>query len=117
MKRHLRVVQWTTGRTGAAAVRGMIGHPVLELVGGYAYSPEKVGRDLGVLCGADPLGIEVTVDIDALVALEPDCVTYMPYRPNFDHLVWILESGANVVTTMYMLAGKGYGPEPTRAVT
>ena len=29
----LRVVQWTTGKTGAAAVRGMVGHPALELVG------------------------------------------------------------------------------------
>ena len=112
--RRLRVVQWTTGRTGAAAVRGLIGHPVLELVGGYAHSPEKVGRDLGVLCGVDPLGIAVTDDIDALLALEPDCVSYMPYRPDFEHLVRILESGANVVTTMYMLAGEGYGPEPTR---
>ncbi len=114
MTRPLRVVQWTTGRTGAAAVRGMIGHPVIELVGGYAYSPDKVGRDLGVLCGADPLGIAVTSDVDALLALEPDCVSYMPYRPDFDHLVRILESGANVVTTMYMLAGEGYGPEPTK---
>jgi hypothetical protein len=26
MSRRLRVVQWTTGKTGKAAVRGMIGH-------------------------------------------------------------------------------------------
>ena len=37
---------------------------------------------------------------------EPDCVTYMPYRPDFDHLERILEAGVNVVTTMYMLAGR-----------
>src|SRR6516162_7217201 len=113
MSRRLDVVQWTTGRTGSAAVRGMVGHPVLQLVGCYAYSPEKVGRDVGELCGVGPLGVTATADVEELLALRPDCVSYMAYRPNFDHLVRILESGANVVTTMYMLSGLGYGHEPT----
>ena len=113
MSRRLDVVQWTTGKTGSAAVRGMVGHPVLRLVGCYAYSPDKVGRDVGEICGLDPLGLVATSDIDELLALRPDCVSYMPYRPNFDHLVRILESGANVVSTMYMLAGRGYGDEAT----
>jgi 2,4-diaminopentanoate dehydrogenase len=112
----LKVVQWTTGKTGGAAVRGMVGHPVLDLVGCYAHSPDKVGRDVGELCGIAPLGVTATDDVDALLALEPDCVAYMPYRPNFDHLVRILESGANVVTTLYMLSGTGYGEEATRSV-
>jgi len=116
MSRHLRVVQWTTGKTGSAAVRGMAGHPVLQLVGCYAYSPEKVGRDVGELCGIEPLGITATDDVEALLALAPDCVSYMAYRPNFDHLERILESGANVVTTMYMLAGSGYGEQPTHGL-
>jgi 2,4-diaminopentanoate dehydrogenase len=112
----LTVVQWTTGKTGGAAVRGMVGHPVLDLVGCYAHSPDKVGRDVGELCGIAPLGVTATDDVDALLALEPDCVAYLPYRPNFDHLVRILESGANVVTTLYMLSGSGYGEETTRSV-
>ena len=116
MTGRLKVVQWTTGKTGSAAVRGTVGHPVLDLVGCYAYSADKVGRDVGELCGIAPLGITATGDIDALLALEPDCVSYMPYRPNFDHLVRILESGVNVVTTMYMLSGTGYGEEATRRV-
>lgn len=114
MSRRLRVVQWTTGKTGSAAVRGMAGHPVLDLVGCFAHSPEKVGRDVGELCGIEPIGITATDDVEALLALEPDCVSYMAYRPNFDHLERILASGANVVTTMYMLSGRGYGEEPTR---
>ena len=101
----LRVVQWTTGKTGGAAVRGMVGHPALDLVGCYAYSPDKVGHDVGVLAGIEPIGISATDDIDALLALKPDCVSYMPFRPDFDHVVRILESGINLVTTMYMLAG------------
>ncbi|KPM55917.1 dihydrodipicolinate reductase [Frankia sp. R43] len=113
MSRRLRVVQWTTGKTGRAAVRGMVGHPVLDLVGCYAHAPDKVGRDVGELCGLDPIGVLATDDVEALLALEPDCVSYMAYRPNFDHLERILESGVNVVSTMYMMAGFGYGQEAT----
>jgi hypothetical protein len=113
MSDKLRVVQWTTGKTGSAAVRGMVDHPVLEVVGCFAHSPDKVGRDVGELCGVEPIGITATDDVDALLALEPDCVAYMAYRPDFDHLVRILEAGVNVVTTMYMLSGFGYGEEPT----
>ncbi len=110
------MVQWTTGKTGGAAVRGMVGHPVLDLVGCYAWSPDKVGRDVGELCGIDPIDVRATDDVDALLALEPDCVVYTPFRPDVDHLVRILESGANVVTTMYMWAGRGYGEEATARV-
>lgn len=113
MSRRLRVVQWTTGKTGSAAVQGMADHPVLDLVGCYAFSPDKVGRDVGELCGIGRLGITATDDVEALLALDPDCVCYMAYRPNFDHLERILESGANVVSTMYMMAGTGYGEAAT----
>jgi hypothetical protein len=109
----LKVVQWTTGRTGSAAVKGMVAHPVLDLVGCFAWSPDKVGRDVGELCGIQPLGVTATNDVDALLALQPDCVSYMAFRPDFDHLERILESGTNVVATMYMLSGSGYGSEPT----
>ncbi|MCU1392123.1 MAG: dihydrodipicolinate reductase [Ilumatobacteraceae bacterium] len=112
----LRVVQWTTGKTGSAAVRSMIGHPVLELVGCYAFSPDKAGHDVGSLCGMEPIGVVATDDIDALLALRPDCVAYMPYRPDIDDVVRILEAGVNVVTTLYMLAGSGYGPEATARI-
>jgi hypothetical protein len=116
MSRRLEVVQWTTGKTGKAAVRGMVDHPILDLVGCFAYSADKVGVDVGELCGIDPIGLAATDDVDALLALEPDCVSYMAYRPDFDHLERILSSGANVVATMYMLAGHGYGEEATQRI-
>ena len=36
-----------------------------------------------------------TDDVDALLALRPDCVVYTPYRPDTDHVVRILEAGVN----------------------
>jgi hypothetical protein len=94
----------------------MVGHPLLQLVGCYAWSSDKVGRDVGELCGIDPIGIVATDDIEALLALKPDCVCYMPYRPDIDHVVRILESGINLVSTMYMLSGSGYGEDAQRRI-
>jgi 2,4-diaminopentanoate dehydrogenase len=107
-RRAWRVVQWTTGKTGRAAVRAMVDHPAIEIVGCYAWSADKVGRDVGQLCRLDPIGVTTTDDLDALIALRPDCVVYMPYRPEVDHVVRILESGTNIVTSLYQLVGDGY---------
>ena len=51
-----RVVQWTTGNVGKSSVQAIAANPTLELVGCYAWSPEKVGRDVGELCGIDTAG-------------------------------------------------------------
>jgi hypothetical protein len=59
----------------------------------------------------EPIGVIATDDVDALLELEPDCVVYTPYRPDTDHLVRILESGSNVVTSLYQLTGRGQGDE------
>src|SRR5690349_16601833 len=72
----IRVVQWTTGNVGQRSVRAIAAHPGLELVGCYAWSPEKVGRDAGELSGIEPIGVAATNDVDALFALKPDCVVY-----------------------------------------
>jgi hypothetical protein len=95
----LRVVQWATGKVGACSLRAVIEHPKLELVGVWVHSASKVGRDAGELCGLPPVGIKATRDIDAIIALDSDCVLYMPEGFEVDELCRLLESGANVVTT------------------
>jgi hypothetical protein len=101
----LRVVQWTTGNVGKRSVRAVVGHPDLELVGCYAWSPDKVGRDVGELCGIDPVGVTATDDVDALMALRPDCVVYNPMWPSTDDMVRILDAGVNVVSTAAFVDG------------
>lgn len=112
----IRVVQWTTGNVGKRSVRAVAGHPGLELVGCYAWSPDKVGRDVGELCGIDPLGVAATDDVDALLALRPDCVLYNPMWQDVDELVRILESGANVVSTAAFITGRNLGEGRDRIV-
>lgn len=101
----LRVVQWTSGGVARQCVRAILSHPGLELVGMYAYSPAKVGRDAGELVGLPPTGVRATDDVDALLALRPDCVSYSPLHPNVEEMVRILEAGVNIVTTSMFLTG------------
>jgi 4-hydroxy-tetrahydrodipicolinate reductase len=110
----LRVVQWTTGNVGQRSVRAVVDHPDLELVGCYAWSADKVGQDVGTLCGIDPLGLAATDDVDALLALRPDCVVYNPMWPDVDELVRILEAGVNVVSTAAFVTGANLGPDRDR---
>ena len=109
-----RVVQWTTGNVGKSAVEAIAANPGLELVGCYAWSPDKVGRDVGELCGIDPLGVAATDDIDALLALKPDCVVYTPMWLDVDELVRILSAGVNVVATAAFITGHNLGPDRDR---
>lgn len=96
----IRVVQWATGGVGRAAVAAAVAHPELELVGCWVHSPSKVGVDVGELCGLEPLGIAATDDIDALLALDADCVVYAPVMADPAVVARILASGANVVTPL-----------------
>jgi 2,4-diaminopentanoate dehydrogenase len=104
-----RVVQWNTGNVGKSSLKSIADNPTLELVGCYAWSPEKVGRDAGELVGIPPLGVVATNDVDALLALKPDCVVYNPMWIDVDELVRILSAGVNVVTTASFITGHNLG--------
>ena len=108
--RPIRVVQWTTGNVARQSIASVIERPDLELVGVYAYSKEKAGRDVGELAGLGrTLGVTATDDIDQVIALAPDCVLYMPLHPDVDHLTRLLSAGVNVLTTASFLTGRAYG--------
>ena len=91
------------------SVRAVVANPRLELVGCYAWSTDKVGRDVGELCGIDPLGVRATNDIAALLEPSPDCVIYNPKWPDVDELVRALDAGINVVTTAAFITGHALG--------
>lgn len=113
-ERIYRVVQWTTGNVGREAAKAVLAHPRLELVGCYAHGKDKVGRDVGELCGAPPTGVRATDDVEALLALRPDCVAYTALHPDVDQQCRILEAGINIVTTAGFVTGWGVGAEAKR---
>ena len=53
----------------------------MELVGVHAHNPAKIGKDAAELAGlSDLTGIHATDDVDALLALKPDCRLYREGR-------------------------------------
>jgi len=98
-----RVIQWATGNVGKYALRAIIEHGDLELVGVFAYNPEKDGRDAGELLGDSPIGVLATTDLDAILRLDADCVIYAPLTLNLDEVCRILESGKNLISVPGLL--------------
>jgi len=94
----LRVVQWATGGVGVAAIKGVLEHPDLELVGCWVHSADKAGKDVGDIIGTEPLGVTATNSVDEILALDADAVVYAPLLPNPDEVAALLRSGKNVVT-------------------
>ncbi|CAJ1503686.1 dihydrodipicolinate reductase [[Mycobacterium] kokjensenii] len=109
-----RVVQWTTGNVGKSSVRAIAGNPNFELVGLFAWSDDKVGKDAGELAGIDPLGVAASNDKAALLALKPDCVIYNPMWIDVDELAEILSAGVNVVTSASFITGHNLGDDRAR---
>lgn len=115
-----RVIQWATGNTGLRALREVIRHPGLDVVGVRVYDPAKDGVDAGELCGEGRTGIAATTDRDAVLKLEADCCIYMPRATGrgqtragltedelVEDVVALLESGTNIVTTCTDLFARG----------
>jgi hypothetical protein len=99
-----RIVVWGTGFVGKLVIPEIIRHPEFELVGVGVSNPAKVGKDVGAICGIDPVGIKATDDVAALIALGPDAlVHYGPTaayaRDNIRLIKSFLKAGIDVCST------------------
>jgi len=105
-----KVIQWSTGNVGRYALRAIVNHPELELVGLVVSHPDKVGRDAAELCGLDaPTGVRATDDGPRLLAAGADCVCYTADAGSrmmdaVNDMAAILRAGIDVVScSMVML--------------
>ena len=115
-----RVLQWTTGNVGRAALRAVLERPDLELAGVYVTSAAKDGVDAGVLAGGDdPVGVTATADRDAALAIDADVVLHTPLPSlvhgddparDLDDFVTLLERGRDVITTVGYMYPAAHGP-------
>lgn len=99
-----RVIQWASGSLGRTALRRIIDHPDLELVGLYVYDAAKAGLDAGLIAKRPATGILATRDIDRILALDADVVLHtprlsMPYDAQNRDVERLLGSGKNVIST------------------
>ncbi|MCC6763116.1 MAG: dihydrodipicolinate reductase [Deltaproteobacteria bacterium] len=99
-----KVVVWGTGFVGKLVIPEIVKHPGFELVGVGVSHPEKVGKDVGAICGIDPIGLAATDDVAQLLATDPDAlVHYGPTaayaRDNIRLIKQFLLAGIDVCST------------------
>jgi 4-hydroxy-tetrahydrodipicolinate reductase len=110
-----RVIQWSTGNVGRHAIAGIDANPALELVGCFVSNPDKAGKDVGRLAGLDrDLGVLASNDIEALLALEPDCIVHTAWADTrlieaLEDLKGFLRRGINVVSSSPVFLQYPYG--------
>ncbi|MEI6454642.1 MAG: diacylglycerol kinase, partial [Actinomycetes bacterium] len=110
-----RVVEWSTGNVGRHAIAGIDSNPALELVGVYVSNPDKVGKDAGELAGLDrKLGVAASNDVEALLALKPDCIVHTAWADDrlmecLADLSNFLRHGINVVSSGPVFLQYPYG--------
>jgi hypothetical protein len=99
-----RVVVWGTGFVGKMIIPEVLRHPHFDLVGVGVSNPDKVGKDVGTICGIDSVGLAATDDTDALIALQPDALVH--FGPTAAHAAdnirdigSFLRSGIDVCST------------------
>ena len=98
-----KVGVWGPGSMGVIALRGVIDHPLLQLVDVVVHSDAKAGRDAGELCGIAPVGVVATQDPAPMLAGAADVVVYAAganVRPleAIEDMASILRAGKNVVS-------------------
>ena len=100
-----RVIQWGTGNVGTFSLRCIIDHPELR-VGRRLRAQRREGRQgrRRAVRRSTPVGVRATNDVDAILALDADCVCYTatadlrPFEAVQD-ICRILASGKNVVSS------------------
>lgn len=102
----LKVVVWGTGNVGRPAIRAVLSHSEMELVGVIVANPDKVGRDAGEIASVGAVGVIATDDWRAVLDTKPDAVVYAatadirPEEAGAD-LMACLEAGVNVVSSAF----------------
>ena len=117
-----KIIQWTTGYTGAYALKYILRNPALKLVGLKCFTENKAGKDAGDICGLPAVGVKATMSEEELLKLDADCVVYTPGMYDMQNpsipgsnthemlktLLRLLESGKNVVSTVCPFLDTGY---------
>lgn len=103
----LRIIQYGVGPIGSAIVRVLLERTGATIIGAIDIAADKVGRDLGEVVGASPLGVLVSDRADEVLARKADVVVHSTssyFEQVFDQLLACVRAGAHVVSTCEELA-------------
>jgi 2,4-diaminopentanoate dehydrogenase len=120
-ERH-RVVIWGPGRLGGFVLRVLLQRPAeFDVVGVFAFSEDKKGRDIGELVGLPHHGVTVTQDRAEIDRLNADVVVFTPLvalGPTQSHedALRLLTGGKNLLLAHDYFYPAGIDDDYARAV-
>jgi len=98
-----RVIQYGVGAIGIEVARVLASRPDVQVVAAIDRAPDKAGQDLGRLTGlGGDLGVTVTADADAALALSADVVVHSTgsyLEEVAPQLLAAMDAGKNVLST------------------
>ncbi len=103
----LRIIQYGVGPIGSAIVRVLLERTGATIIGAIDIAADKVGRDLGEVVGASPLGVLISDRADEVLARKADVVVHSTssyFEQVFDQLLACVRAGSHVVSTCEELA-------------
>ncbi|MCE5265449.1 MAG: dihydrodipicolinate reductase [Deltaproteobacteria bacterium] len=102
-QKKIRVIHYGLGPIGLAAAKLVLKKTDMEIVGAVDISKEMVGRDLGEILGAKPLGVHVTDDAARLFAKTPADVVIHTAGSRMNRIAGqieeIIRGGKNIVSS------------------
>jgi 4-hydroxy-tetrahydrodipicolinate reductase len=97
------IVHIGIGPLGAKTVRYAVERGCLDVVGAVDIDPDKAGKDLGELCGIEPLGIAVSGSLNEAIAGKQADVALLTTVSSIvsleSQVAEIAEAGLNIVST------------------
>ncbi len=101
-----------SGRMGQANVRAVLSHGELELVGATDRDgTPALGKDAGTLVGLEPIGIDVTTDLDAMIARADAIIDFTVPALSVDLARRIAQAGK-----IHVIGTTGCSPEDDAAI-
>lgn len=92
----LKVIICYIGGVGSKVAQLVLSNPALELAGVLVHSEDKDGKDVGELIGVGPIGLKATRDVDALVALHADAMSWHGLTWEPEVVAKFLQAGTSV---------------------
>jgi len=99
----LKVVQMGLGPIGNKVTQYLLERKSIEIVGAIDNDPAKVGQDVGVLAGLEPIGVKVTANLSQVLGNgNVDVVvltTTSSLIKTYEQLITLISYGVNVVSS------------------
>ncbi len=102
MQEDIRVIIFGVGGVGTGIIKNLVKRNGIKVVAAIDPDPNKVGKDIGILIGSDPMGVAIVKEPKEIIGkVEADVVLNVGFpcdvKDTFEHMKWAIENKMNVI--------------------